>query len=106
MKKTLVLAIVAGVLSAAADIVGGSIYYVSTSTTIVDGDTFCGGGACTSADTIIIRGGARGSLKFQDFNGAGSYITITNENTNPDSKVVITSNGSGGWGVLSLSNCK
>ncbi|MCK4627580.1 MAG: hypothetical protein KAT56_01180, partial [Sedimentisphaerales bacterium] len=106
MKKTLVLVIVAGVLLSAADSGNGSIYYVPVSTSIVDGDTFCGGSACTSADTIIIRGGARGSLKFQDFNGAGSYITITNENTNPDSKVEITSNGSGGWGVLSLSNCK
>lgn len=81
-------------------------YEVSTSTSIVDGDTFCGGSACTSSDTIIIRSGARGSLKFQDFDGAGSYITITNENTNSDSKVEITSNGAGGWGVLSLSNCK
>jgi len=81
-------------------------YLVSTSTSIVDGDTFCGGSACKSSDTIIIKGGARGGLKFQDFNGAGSYITITNENTNPDSKVEITNDGAGGWGVLSLSNCK
>jgi F5/8 type C domain-containing protein len=106
MKKILVLAIVAGVLSAVANSGGGSIYYVPTSTTTVNGDTFCGGAACTSADTIIIRGGARGGLKFQDFDGAGSYITITNETTNPDSKVEITSDGAGGWGVLSLSNCK
>ncbi|MCK4629282.1 MAG: right-handed parallel beta-helix repeat-containing protein, partial [Sedimentisphaerales bacterium] len=104
MKKTLVLAIVAGVLSAVANSGGGSIYYVPTSTTTVDGDTFCGGAACTSADTIIIRGGARGGLKFQDFDGAGSYITITNENTNPNSKVVI--DGMSGYGCLSISNCK
>jgi len=107
MKKTLVLlAIVAGMLSVVADSGNGSIYYVPTSTTIVDGDTFCGGGACTSADTIIIRGGARGDLLFRDFNGNGSYITITNENKSPDSRVVITNDGSAGWGVLSLSNCK
>ena len=81
-------------------------YEVSTSTKTVDGDTFCGGSACTSSDTIIIKGGARGGLKFQDFNGKGSYITITNENTNPDSKVEITSDGAGGFGVLSLSHCK
>jgi hypothetical protein len=81
-------------------------YKVSTTTSVVDGDKFCGGSTCKSSDTIIIKGGARGSLKFQDFNGAGSYITITNENTNPDSKVEIASNGTGGWGVLSLSNCK
>ncbi len=104
MKKTLVLAIVAGMLSAGADSGNGSIYYVPTSTTTVDGDTFCGGAACTSADTIIIRGGARGGLKFQDFDGAGSYITITNENTNPYSKVEI--DGQSGPGCLSISNCK
>jgi len=104
MKKTLVLAIVAGMLSAGADSGGGAVYYVPTSTTTVDEDTFCGGGACTSADTIIIRGGARGGLKFQDFDGAGSYITITNENTNPDSRVEI--DGRSGFGCLSISNCK
>ena len=82
-------------------------YEVPTSTSIVDGDTFCGGAACTSADTIIIKGGARGSLKFQDFNGSGSYITITNENTDPDSKVEITGNGAdGSIKILSLYNCK
>ena len=82
-------------------------YEVSTSTSIVDGDKFCGGSACTSADTIIIKAGARGSLKFQDFNGSGSYITITNENTNTDSKVEITGNGANGSNkILSLYNCK
>ena len=79
-------------------------YEVSTTTLVVDGDTFCGGSACTSSDTIIIKGGARRGLKFQDFNGNGSYITITNENTNPDSKVEI--DGKSGSGCLSLSNCK
>ena len=81
-------------------------YEVSTTTSTVDGDTFCGGGQCTSSDTIIIEGGARGDLLFRDFNGLGSYITITNENTNPDSKVVITSDGSVGFGILNLYNCK
>lgn len=82
-------------------------YYVENATTLVDGDTFCGGSPCTSADTIIIRGGARGSLRFQDFNGSGSYITITNENTNPDSKVEITSNGANSsTKILNLKNCK
>ena len=79
-------------------------YTVSTGTSTVDGDTFCGGSACKSSDTIIIKGGARGGLKFQDFNGKGSYITITNENKNPNSKVEI--DGIGGYGCLSLSNCK
>jgi len=106
MKKTLVLVIVAGMLLVVADSGNGSIYYVPTSTKTVDGDTFCGGSACTSADTIIIEGGARGNLRFQDFNGSGSYITITNENTNPASKVVITNDGTVGFGVLSLTNCK
>jgi len=79
-------------------------YTVSTGTSTVDGDTFCGGSACKSFDTIIIKGGARGGLKFQDFNGKGSYITITNENKNPNSKVEI--DGMSGHGCLSLSNCK
>ncbi|MCK5271635.1 MAG: hypothetical protein KAJ52_03620, partial [Sedimentisphaerales bacterium] len=99
MKKILVLAIVAGMLSTAADSGGGSIYYVPTSTTTVDGDTFCGGAACTSADTIIIEGGARGNLLFQDFDGSGAYIHIVNQNINPDSKVEIN-------GVLQLDNCQ
>ncbi len=99
MKKILVLAIVAGMLSTAADSGGGSIYYVPTSTTTVDGDTFCGGAACTSADTIIIEGGARGNLLFQDFDGSGAYIHIVNQNINPDSKVEIN-------GVIQLDNCQ
>jgi hypothetical protein len=78
-------------------------YQVSTSTSIVDGDTFCGGGACTSSDTIIIAGGARGSLTFRNFDGNGSYIPIMNEATN---RVVITHNARVGWGVLSFYNCK
>ena len=86
--------------------VHAAVYYVEQTTSTVDGDTFCGGVACTSADTIIIKGGARGNLRFQDFNGVGSYITITNENTDPDSKVVITNDGTVGFGVLSLSKCK
>ena len=81
-------------------------YEVSTTKSVVDGNTFCGGSACTSSDTIIIKGGARGALLFRNFNGRGSYITIANENTNPNSKVEITSNGASGWGVLSLYNCK
>lgn len=82
-------------------------YTVSTSNTLVDGDTFCSGSTCTSADTIIIDGGARGSLMFRDFDGSGSYITITNEDTNPDSKVVITGNGANGSEkILYLQNCK
>ncbi len=67
-----------------AEITEAAIYYVPISTTTVDGDTFCDG-KCASGDTIIIKGGARGGLLFQDFDGAGSYITITNENKNPDS---------------------
>ncbi len=78
---------------------GGSIYYVPTSTTTVDGDTFCGGATCTSADTIIIRGGARGNLLLQDFDGSGAYIHIVNQNINPDSKVEIN-------GVIQLDNCQ
>ena len=88
-----------------AEITKAATYYVPTAKTTVDGDIFCDG-KCTSGDTIIIRGGARGNLRFQDFNGAGSYITITNENKNPDSRVVIDGDGAVGWGVLTLHNCK
>ena len=81
-------------------------YSVLTTTTTVDGDTFCGG-KCDSGDTIIIKGGARGKLLFKDFDGAGSYITITNENTNPDKRVVITTGPVGeAWAGLELRDCK
>jgi hypothetical protein len=78
---------------------------VETTDTTVDGDTFCGdpSGTCDSSDTITIEGGARGSILFRDFDGSGSYITIQNEDTN---RVVITHNGTPGWGVLSFYNCK
>lgn len=79
-------------------------YYVETTDSSVDGDTFCGGGQCTSADTIYIRGGARGDLEFKDFDGDGSYITITNEDV--ASRVIITNNGVGdSWAPLGLKNC-
>ncbi|MCK4628779.1 MAG: hypothetical protein KAT56_07225, partial [Sedimentisphaerales bacterium] len=100
MKKMLVLAIVAGVLSAAADNGGGAIYYVPTSTTTVDGDTFCGGGKCTSSDTIYIEG-PRGDLQLRDFDGNGSYITITNK---PNHQAVITSTSAKVF-TLALVNC-
>jgi len=78
-------------------------YNVSTSTSTVDGDTFCGGSACTSSDTIIIEGSARGDLLFRDFDGSGSYITIQNETAN---RVIITSNGGPGAGILTFEDCK
>jgi len=81
-------------------------YEVSTITSTVDGNTFCGGSPCTSADTIIIKGGTRGNLRIQNFNGNGSYITIANEDANPDSRVVINNNDGTGYGVLSIYNCK
>jgi len=82
-------------------------YTVSTRTSTVDGDTFCGGSPCTSADRIIINGGARGNLLFKDFDGRGKYITITNENTNLDAKVVITTGSVGQtWAGLELRDCK
>jgi parallel beta helix pectate lyase-like protein len=76
-------------------------YEVPTSTSKVDGETFCDG-KCDSDDTIIITGGQRGSLKLQNFDGNGAYITITNENTNPNSRVVITRDS--GY-PLNLQNC-
>jgi len=81
----------------------GANYNVSTGTSTVDGDTFCGGSACTSSDTIIIEGGSRGSILFRDLDGDGSYITIMNEDTN---RVVITHSTAPGWGVLNFYNCK
>ena len=80
-------------------------YSVLTTKSIVDGDIFCDG-KCDSGDTIIIQGGARGALLFQDFDGVDSYITITNENTNPDSRVVITQDESAVWGVVDFYNCR
>lgn len=77
-------------------------YYVPTTTNTVDGNNFCGGSACTAEDTIIIRGGARGGLRFQNFDGNGSYIPIINENGT--SKVVI--DGMSGMGCLSIDGCK
>ena len=80
-------------------------YYVEKDVSIVDGNTFCDGRKCTYADTIIIRGGARGSLKFRNFDGNGSYITIANEKGT--SKVEITGNGAdGSVKILTLDNCK
>ena len=78
-------------------------YYVETTDKTVDGDTFCGG-ACTASDIIIIRGGPRGALLLQDFDGSGSYIPIINEDIS--SRVEIVSNGDPGTGVFSINNCK
>ncbi len=58
--------------------VSAAEYYVDTSTSTVDGDTFCGGSPCTSSDVIYIEG-PRGDLQLRDFDGNGSYITITNK---------------------------
>ena len=74
-------------------------FTVSVDITTVDGDNFCGGSACSSNDTIIIQGGPRGSLLFQDFDGRGSYIKIVNESRDPDGRVEID-------GVLQFDNCK
>lgn len=81
-------------------------FTVTASISTVDGSTFCGGRACTSADTIIIAAGARGDLLFQNFNGNGSYIAIKNEVKNPSIPVTITVNRTVGYGILSIRNCK
>ncbi|MBW2662558.1 MAG: right-handed parallel beta-helix repeat-containing protein [Deltaproteobacteria bacterium] len=82
-------------------------YTVSTGTSTVDGDTFCGGSACTSSDKIIISGGARGNLLFKDFDGSGRYITITNKDTNPNAKVIITTGSMDAtYAGLELRDCK
>ena len=69
------------------------IYHIELATPVVDGSQY------TANDTIIIRAGKRGNLTFKNFNGAGLYIPITNENTNTNSKVEIN-------GALQLDNCK
>ena len=70
-----------------------AIYHVELNTPVVDGSQY------NSNDIIVIRAGKRGNLTFKNFNGAGLYIPITNENINPDSKVEIN-------GALQLDNCK
>ena len=102
IKRLLILAILAFLLIAVP--CWGANYDVSTGTTTVDGDTFCGGAACTSADTITITGGARGDLTIRDMDGSGTYITITNEAIN---RVVITHDDSDSEnGVLVFDDCK
>ena len=71
-------------------------YYVNTTTKTVDGSAY------TSDDTIIIKGGARGYLRFQNFKGDGSYIPIINENG--ASKVEI--DGAVASVCMSIHNCK
>ena len=97
------LAVVLVVLFLLVGPASGATYYVETSDTTVDGDTFCGG-TCDATDTIIIRAGARGGLLFQDFDGAGSYITIMNEDN--VSNEVVEIDGMAGQGCLSITNCK
>jgi len=84
----------------------GANYTITTATTSFDGSSDCGGGACTSSDTIIIEGGTRGKLTLQNFDGSGSYISIVNENTNPDSRVIINDDGTSVGGVLRIDNCQ
>jgi len=81
----------------------GATYTIQRITKSVDGDTFCGGSACTSADTIIIEGGPRGSLRLQNFNGNGNYIVVKND---PGNKVVITNDNTVAFGVFSITDCK
>ena len=101
MKKLLILFIL--LLASTA---GAADYPITSATSLVDGDTFCGGSACTSSDTLIIAAGARGGLMFQDLNGNGSYITIKNEVVSPSTPVTITNNNAAGWGVVTIKNCK
>ena len=77
----------------------GGTYTVTTGTTTVDGDTFCGG-VCDSSDIIEIASGTRGNIIFQDFDGNGSYITIRNVSTGK-----VTINTGGGYGAIELKNC-
>jgi len=98
IKNTLIL--VAFLLCLLPALVWAADYTVSTGTSIVDGNNFCGGSKCSSSDTIIIAGGARGGLKFQNFDGNGSYITIKNDNS---TRVVITRDDKGS---LTLDACK
>jgi len=75
-------------------------YIIPTSTTVVDGDNFCDGGKCTSNDAIYIEG-PRGDLQLRDFDGNGSYITITNK---ANHQAIITSTSKKDF-TLALTNC-
>ena len=64
-------------------------FCIQTSESTIDGTARCGG-ACTGGDTLYIEQ-PRGWIKFSNFNGGGSYITITGD---PSNRTVITLDGS------------
>ena len=70
--KRIILTLTILILFALSSQAGAADYTIATGTTTFDGDTDCGGAACTSADTIIIAGGARGRLLIQDVDGDGT----------------------------------
>lgn len=68
----------------------------ATDFTTVDGGSFCGGSPCDSDDTIIIEGGTwEAGIRFQNFDGNGSYINIVND---PSTQVVVE-------GTIFLTDC-
>ena len=82
-----------------------STWCIITTDQLFDGDTDCGG-SCDGSDTLYICGGTRNDLMLQDLDGNGTYITITNENADPDNRVIMNSDLYGGTGVISLYNVK
>ena len=77
---------------------------IETTDSVASGATMCDGGACDSSDTIIIDGGVRTvNLTLEDFDGDGSYITITNED---GSRVEIADPSmSAGQALITIDDC-
>ena len=56
-------------------------YAVTSGDSVVDGDTFCGG-VCQPGDRLIVDGGTRGELTFQDLNGSsGNPIIVLGDSS-------------------------
>ncbi len=86
-----------------------AIVSAGTYTLAVDDDTFDGGtdcdGACDSSDTIIIAAGAHGDTKIRDLDGNGSYITVTNGDSEANIPATITTDENFSAGIA-LIDCQ
>ena len=83
-------------------------FCIQTSETTVDGDTRChdsfpgSTAACAGGDTLYLEGGSRQGLTIQDFDGSGTYITITNDPTG-GAKATISENT---YADINITNCQ